>query len=109
MKLDFSAMEETRLEKFNGGEGALEAKMFLSDGNKILLGHLEPGASIGMHSHTGTCEIIYVLSGEGRVLCDGAVETLLPGEAHYCPEGHAHSLRNDGGERLCFFAVVPKQ
>jgi quercetin dioxygenase-like cupin family protein len=62
-----------------------------------------------MHTHTGDCEIIYILSGKGKVLVEGGAETLLPGDAHYCPEGSAHALQNDGDEDLCFFSVIPKQ
>ena len=61
---------------------------------------LEPGASIGLHTHQGNSEIIYILSGTGKVLYDGAYETLVPGACHYCPEGHEHSLINDGKDEL---------
>ena len=69
---------------------------------------LEPGASIGLHTHQGNSEIIYILSGTGKVLYDGAYETLVPGACHYCPEGHEHSLINDGKDELRVFAVVPE-
>ena len=48
-------------------------------------------------------------AGTGRVLYDGGDEPLSAGSCHYCPKGHAHSLINDGGELLEFFAVVPNQ
>ena len=51
----------------------------------------------------------YVLSGTGRVLCDGVYEPLAAGSCHYCPKGHAHSLINDSQGALTFFAVVPNQ
>ena len=69
---------------------------------------LEPGASIGLHTHQGNSEIIYILSGTGKVLYDGAYETLVPGACHYCPEEHEHSLINDGKDELRVFAVVPE-
>ena len=53
--------------------------------------------------------MIYILSGTGKVLCDGAYEPLAPGACHYCPKGHAHSLINDSDGDLTFFAVVPEQ
>lgn len=109
MKLDFSAMEEQTLAHFNGGDGALLAKMHLDNGNKALLGTLAPGSSIGMHTHTGSCEYLYILSGEAVALCDGKEEVLHPGDAHCCPEGCAHSLMNRGKEDVRFFAVVPRQ
>ena len=41
------------------------------------------------------------------VLYDDGEETLLPGQAHYCPMGHSHSLINRGDCDLKFLAVVP--
>ena len=51
---------------------------------------------------------MYVLSGTGKALYGGGEERLAPGDCHYCPEGHAHSLINDGTQTLEFFAVVPQ-
>ena len=76
---------------------------------KIMKGRLIPGASIGLHTHETNSEIIYVLEGTGKVLCDGAYELLAAGSCHYCPKGHAHSLINDSAADLIFFAVVPEQ
>ena len=50
----------------------------------------------------------WLLSGEGKMyLPDGTVETLLPGDCHYCPEGTGHSFVNESDANLTFFAVVP--
>ena len=35
--------------------------------------------------------------------------TLKPGDCHYCPKGHSHSLENDGAEDLVFYTVVAQQ
>ena len=43
------------------------------------------------------------------MLYDGEYIPLKAGDCHYCPKGHAHSLMNDSGEYLEFFAVVPVQ
>ena len=109
MLIDFSAQEETCLTNFKGGEKSLSAKMFADEQNRIMRGMLEPGASIGMHTHDTSSEIIYVLSGSGKVLYDDTSEILASGDCHYCPKGHSHSLINDGAAPLEFFAVVPNQ
>ena len=57
----------------------------------------------------GSCEMIFILEGEGKVLFDDTEEAVKPGMVHYCPEGHSHSLINNGSEDLVFYAVVPKQ
>ena len=108
MKLCFDQMEETAMPQFKGGE-KITYSCFLADGhNRIMRNRLEPGATIGLHTHTGNSEILYILSGSGKAVCDGVEEHLGPGECHYCPEGHAHTLINDGTEDLIFFAVVPQ-
>ena len=108
MKIVFNEMNDTVLEHFQGGEGQFVAKMFNDGTNKILRGLLAPGCSIGMHTHTGTSEIIFVLSGEGKMyLSDGGVETLKAGDCHYCPEGTGHSFVNESDADLTFCAVVP--
>ncbi len=108
MKLQFDQIPEVALERFKGGEGRLLARMYDGPGVKIMQGRLEPGSSIGLHTHQTSSETIYILSGTGRMLCGGEEELLPPGACHHCPRGCAHSLRNDGPEQLCFFAVVPE-
>lgn len=109
MILDFSSMESSVFPNFLGGEGTLRAQMQVDDLNRILHGVLPSGSSIGLHTHETSSEIIYILSGHGTVLIDGGAEALKPGDCHYCPKGHTHSLINDSGSDLEFFAVVPQQ
>ena len=109
MLIDFSKMELTVLKNFYGGEQEMRANMHVDERNRILRGRLAPGASIGMHTHETSSEIIYILSGTDKTLYDDGEETLVPGMCHYCEKGHAHSLINDGAEELCFFSVGPQQ
>jgi quercetin dioxygenase-like cupin family protein len=109
MKINFADMEEKKLEHFKGGEKQFYAKMYTHELGKIMRGRLEPGASIGLHTHDTSSEIIYILEGNGKVLYDDTQETLQAGDCHYCPKGHAHSLINDSEADLEFFAVVPEQ
>ena len=92
MKIEFAKMAEEALAHFKGGEKETHAKLINEQGARIMHGRLEPGASIGMHTHEGSSEVIYVLSGTGKVLYDDSEEALVPGDCHFCPEGHAHSL-----------------
>ena len=109
MLIDFSNMEEQVIPGFLGGEGTFRTRMRVDELGKIMRAALEPGSSIGLHTHDTSSEIIYILSGKGMVLCDGEYEPLAAGDCHYCPKGHAHSLINDSGAILEFFAVVPFQ
>ena len=109
MMIRFEKMQETHLPEFIGGTGELLAKMHADDLGKILYGTLEPGSSIGMHTHDTSSEIIYILSGVATFLYDEETEQAVAGECHYCPKGHSHSMMNQGTEKLVFFAVVPEQ
>ncbi|MCQ2520234.1 MAG: cupin domain-containing protein [Lachnospiraceae bacterium] len=109
MILKFDSMEEKVNPKFNGGEGVFKANMLVDERNKILRGKLEPGCSIGYHKHDTSSEIIYVLSGTGKMLIEDGEERLNAGDCHYCMKGQSHSFINDSDEDLIFFAVVPQQ
>ncbi|WP_077611091.1 cupin domain-containing protein [Clostridium sp. Marseille-P2415] len=109
MIINFNEKEETIIPHFNGGEKEFKARMFVDENNKIFCGTLEPGASIGMHTHETSSEIIYILQGTGKVLFDDGEEAVQAGLCHYCPKGHAHSLINNSDAELIFFAVVPQQ
>ena len=109
MILKFDEMELKTLPHFKGGEKELVANMFSNELGKILLGRLEPGATIGVHTHETDSEAIYLVSGTANVLYDGEEYELTAGNCHYCPKGHTHSLRNFSDETIVFFAVVPMQ
>ncbi|WP_295748922.1 cupin domain-containing protein [uncultured Oscillibacter sp.] len=112
MLIEFDKMEPTIIPRMRGGEKEVAARMYTDPLNKIMRGRLIPGATIGMHTHETGSEIIYILSGKGKILYDDGCEPLEAGSCHYCPKGHAHSLINDspeGGEDLRFFAVVAEQ
>lgn len=109
MILSFDNMEEQIIPNFKGGEKEFKSHMYTDGACKIMRASLEPGAAIGMHTHETDSEIIFMLKGTGTVYCDGEKETLSAGNCHYCPMGHSHSLRNESGETIIFYAVVPKQ
>lgn len=101
------------LPNFKGGEKELAANMFFDGTDRIFKGRLAPGASIGVHTHEDSCEVIFILSGNGTVLeqrPDSEMPVMTPitqGDCIYCPKGHTHSLMNTGKEEdLVFNAVV---
>ena len=116
MKIRFDEMEVTVLPQFKGGEKEFAANMFFDGTNRIFKGTLVPGATIGMHTHDDSCEVIFVLEGNGTVVersPESEEDTITPvsaGDCLYCQKGHTHSLRNTAEEgNLVFYAVVPKQ
>lgn len=109
MKIDFNSIEEQNIPNFKGGEKAIDARMYFDGLNRIMKGRLAPGASIGLHTHTDSSEIMFVTKGTGYAVYDGEKIALKEGDVHYCPKGHSHTLINDSEDNLEFTAVVPMQ
>lgn len=110
MLIDFDKMEPQVIPHMRGGEKEARMRMYTDPRNKIMRGRLIPGATIGMHTHETSSEIIYILSGTGKVRVEDGEESLKPGDCHYCPKGRSHALINDSDNGpLEFFAVVPNQ
>lgn len=108
MILSFNDLPEKVIPRFHGGEKEARARAFADGRNRIMLGTLVPGASIGPHRHETNSEIVYIIIGTGTAWMDGGTEPLRPGVCHYCPMGHEHGMINDGDEDLVIFTVVPE-
>ena len=69
---------------------------------------IQPGQTVKpAHSHPNGEEVIYIISGSGKVMVDGQVEAVKPGCAVLFPQGKVHMLSNTGAEEMkvvCFFA-----
>ena len=109
MLIDFNTIPEVITPNLRGGEKEAAIKAFNDGSNKIMMGKLIPGASIGLHTHETNSETIYILEGTGKVLYEGEYIPLAAGSCHYCPKGKGHSLINDSDADLRFFAVIPEQ
>lgn len=109
MILDLMNTPEQTMPHFKGGEGTAYVRMFFDGQNRIMLGRLPAGSTIGMHTHETNSEIMHVLSGTARVIMDGETEIIRAGQTHYCPKCHTHTTLCEGEEDLCILAVVPEQ
>ena len=108
MILDFHSLSPAVVPHFKGGEGEAQVRTAVSDGmGRILTLTLPVGSSIGLHTHTGNCEVIYILSGSGQCIDDDTQYPVAAGMCHYCPEGHAHSIVNTGDAPLELLGVLP--
>ncbi len=107
--IDFGSIDEVGTSNFKGGEKTFYAKMFNDGLNKVLKAHLGPGASIGVHTHDDSSEIMFIASGTGTHIFDGKIRRFAAGDVLYCPKGHSHSLVNDSDGEVYFMAVVPVQ
>lgn len=69
---------------------------------------VQPGQTVRpAHSHPKNEEVIYLLTGSGRVCIDGTVEPVKAGCAVLFPQGSIHMLQNSGNVPMkvaCFFS-----
>ncbi len=108
MVINFDEYPVVVKSQFKGGHKDYLVQTFEDKDNRIMHGRLEPGASIGLHLHEENSEVYYILKGKAELIYDDTRETVLPGQAHYCPVGHSHSLMNNGDEDLEFLAIVSR-
>lgn len=108
MIIDFEKINEESVMNFKGGNGELLTRNYIDGKCKIMKSCLRPGASSGLHTHEGNCEIVYVISGTATFYYDGVMETANAGEVHYCPEGHSHYMENNTDTDLIYLAIVPE-
>lgn len=92
MLIHFNQIEEKRIVNFRGGEKEVCTRMYTDEQNKIARFVLEPGASIGMHTHETNSETVYILEGKGKALYDDGEEELSAGNCHYCPKAMPTAL-----------------
>ncbi len=67
---------------------------------------LDPGCSIGEHTHNGESEIYYVLEGIGELDDNGVIRTIHPGDCVLCYDGESHALKNNTDTPLRILASV---
>ena len=99
-------------EKARGGEGELAVHHFLE--KEQLAPHsrllckivMEPGNSMGLHTHEDEGEFFYILKGAAKITEDGEEIFLHPGDTMYTPSGGSHLIEVDGDETLEYLALV---
>ena len=102
---------ETR-ENMRGGDGAAILHHIVPKenlpGNCRLYSRitLDPGCSIGEHTHTGEAELFYILSGYAEMTDNGKPITLEAGDVCMTGNPGSHSIRNAGTELLEILAVI---
>ena len=70
----------------------------------------EPGGKTPWHHHGYAHEMFYVLSGEGKSVCDGVEIPVKQGESFIVRPGHDHEVVNTGTEKLyCLTVMIPNE
>ena len=108
MHIDFEELPRTSNEHFKGGDGVTNIRAFNDEINRIMKVTLERGSSIGLHKHENNSEIVFIISGKGKMITNGQAEELRAGMFSYCPMGSEHTLINIGEDELILFAVIPQ-
>jgi quercetin dioxygenase-like cupin family protein len=70
---------------------------------QVVIDHVETRSP---HRHPQSEEVVYVVSGQGRVWLDGTFHPVGPGSWYRIPTGTPHATMADPGERMslvCFF------
>lgn len=106
MLLNFNEMKEITVPGMNNGAGTMTAKMYMDEQGEIIPCAIHVGGSIGLHKHETSDDISYVLSGNGKAICDGQEEILEAGTCHICKKGSEHSIINTGSEDLMLLTLV---
>jgi quercetin dioxygenase-like cupin family protein len=70
-----------------------------SDAVTLSVGQFEPGAEIPRHSHAGSAEILYILSGAGEVTIGSDKLAFAADQAIHLPEDQPHAVRFKGPEK----------
>ena len=104
--------EELR-EHMRDGDGTVKLTSFISGPSELndkgrLFSKitLEPGCSIGFHTHDKDAELFYIIKGTGEYSDNGEICTVTAGDVTVCPTGTGHSMANKGDETLEFVALI---
>jgi mannose-6-phosphate isomerase-like protein (cupin superfamily) len=109
MRLDKSLLRPA--ERFHGGLGtamyrrALDPSVFLTNWSYVDHLVLPPGASEGLHRHTGVEEVYYVINGDGEATVAGEATQIHKGDAVPLQLNDPHAFRNIGKEDLEFMIL----
>ena len=87
----------------------MSAQMYDDEKYRIIPTSIHPGGSIGVHAQSSGDDMTYILSGEGKAVCDGVEEELKPGVMHICPKDSEHSIINTGDKDLVMLTIVVKR
>ena len=69
---------------------------------------INPGSSLGYHTHENESETYFVLSGTGEYNDNGTVRTVKVGDTTITPNGCGHAMKTLGDEPLVFMALIIK-
>ncbi|MDP4609709.1 MAG: cupin domain-containing protein [Opitutales bacterium] len=98
-------------ESVRGGNGTVYAHKLLdffpgSAIKSVGVVRLEPGATIGAHSHHGDEDFYYCISGTGVVVDNEVEHAFTPGTLQITRDGETQAIRNTGETELVFLGAL---
>ena len=98
-------------EGVRGGNGSVTAHKLLdlfpgSAIKSVGIVRLEPGASVGEHSHQDEDDFYYCISGTGVVVDNGSEHPFTPGTLQITRSGESQAIRNTGETELVFLGAL---
>lgn len=106
-------MKPTPIENCMGGKGVVMMEKLLNAPEEMLgkgrayVRHtINPGVSIGEHTHKDEMETMVVISGRGKHIINGEVQMLETGDIIGAMPGDTHQLECVGEEPLVVIAQV---
>ena len=98
-------------ESVRGGNGSVSAHKLLdlfpgSAIKSVGIVRLEPGASVGDHSHQDEEDFYYCIAGTGVVVDNGMEHPFTPGTLQITRSGESQAIRNTGETELIFLGAL---
>jgi mannose-6-phosphate isomerase-like protein (cupin superfamily) len=78
----------------------------LQMGCSIARAVVKTGQATLPHRISGSCEVYYILEGEGVIRIDAESAVVIPGQAVYVPPGALQRIENTGSGDLSFLCIV---
>ena len=102
--------------EMRGGTGTVKIEHLLDEAGELrglnrLFGRLtlDPGTSIGFHTHEGEAEVFVVISGTGEIDDNGVKSAVSAGDTILTGFGAGHGVACTGSEPLVLLAVITKE
>lgn len=67
---------------------------------------IEPGRTIGLHTHDTNAEVYYVMEGEIEVNQNGELHTVKAGDVVFTADGQSHSVANNTDKAAKMLAII---
>ncbi|MEP7103280.1 MAG: cupin domain-containing protein [Candidatus Dojkabacteria bacterium] len=99
MSYQINILEKTKLNEF------FREVLFTGAKSQLVVMCIEPGGDIGEETHPHVEQILFNLSGIGKVILDGVESEFKPGDVVVVTPGTKHNFINTGTEKLKIYTI----